>query len=72
MGGSGEAGWGAVRRGVYCGEDHGSAPRTLGGHVADSLPLSGLQLPALTNSGDNNTFPLEQLGGFNEIRHAKC
>ena len=41
--------------------------------MADSLPLSGLQLPALTNSGDNNTFPLEQLGGFSEIiRRAEC
>ena len=38
-------------------EDARTAPRLLGGPVADSLPLSGHQLPALTNSHDNNTFP---------------
>ena len=42
--------------------DTRTAPRMLGGPVADSLPFSGHQLPALTNSHENNTVPPGAIG----------
>ena len=52
----------ALRTAARTPADTCTAPRMLGGRVADSLPLSGHQLPALTNSHENNTFPPGAIG----------